>query len=180
MENSDRRPKTPRSQRVCPAGGGNRRRRVCRKANGSDERNDWHIFILLCSRPFRLWFGRKTTSLFDAAGLPGGYLRSPLHKAAHRHVAPRSPATATPSLVNGERTMGAHHVCGNERDTPPHPEGTRPVASNIPNAEVIFRPILYHLTSRLLTTDERAFTIAYALRSHRMEHAPMKNRNEKR
>ena len=32
--------------------------------------------------------GGKITSPFNAAGLPGGYLRSPLHKAAYRHVAP--------------------------------------------------------------------------------------------
>ena len=35
--------------------------------------------------------------------------------------------------------MGAHNDCSNERDTPPDQEGTRPVASNIPNTELFLR-----------------------------------------
>ena len=72
----------------------------------------------------------------NAAGLPGGYLRLLLQKAAGRTVAPRSAATAPPSLRNGKRQMGVRPVCSNERDTPPGklvassiPNGTRPVCS---------------------------------------------------
>ena len=64
---------------------------------------------------------------FNATGSPGGWLRSKLHiKARTKAPFPHCPATATPSLGNGEKKVVIGRTeCSKERDPPPG----EPVAS---------------------------------------------------